>query len=89
MIGYIKHQYSYKNVGFDVAYFLTMNMISGVIGLLSAVAIKELGMTFFDGYFTPAIAFVIGYAGGDFLENIYKIVLKKPSLYSFPKKRKE
>jgi ABC-type thiamin/hydroxymethylpyrimidine transport system permease subunit len=32
LIGYIKHQYSYKNVGFDVAYFLTMNMISGVIG---------------------------------------------------------
>jgi hypothetical protein len=51
------------------------------------VAVKELGMTFFDGYFTPAIAFIVGYAGGDFLENIYKIILKKPSLYSFPTRK--
>jgi len=29
-------------------------------------------------------AFVTGYAGGDFLENVYKIIIKKPSLYSFP-----
>ena len=37
----------------------------------------------FDGFgnFTPALAFIVGYAGGDLLENIYKIVLKKPSLY--------
>ena len=35
--------------------------------------------------FTPALAFVIGYTGGDFLENVYKIIIKKPSLYSFPK----
>jgi len=34
--------------------------ISGIIGLLTAVAIKELGLTFFGlDYLTPALAFVI------------------------------
>ena len=62
-----------------------MMFISGIVGLLTAVAIKELGLTFFGlNYFTPALAFIIGYAGGDFLENVYKIIIKKPSLYSFP-----
>jgi len=82
IVGFIKHQYSYKNVEFHLPYFLTMMFLSGVVGLLTAVAIKETGITFLGlGYLTPALAFIIGYAGGDFLENIYKIVIKKPSLY--------
>ncbi len=86
LVGFVKHQYSYKNVKFNLAYFLTMMFISGVIGLLTSVTIKELGMTFLGlSCLTPALAFVIGYAGGDFLENVYKTILKKPSLYSFPK----
>jgi hypothetical protein len=32
-------------------------------------------------YISPAIAFVIGYAGGDFIENLYKIILKKPTIF--------
>ena len=87
LVGFIKHQFSYKNVKFEVPYFLTMCFLSGAIGVLTAVAIKELGLTFFGGYFTPAMAFIIGYAGGDFIENIYKIIIKKPSLYSFPKEK--
>lgn len=87
LVGFIKHQYSYKNVKFEVPYFLAMCFFSGVIGVLTAVAMKELGLTFFGGYFTPAMAFIIGYAGGDFIENIYKIIIKKPSLYSFPKEK--
>jgi len=31
--------------------------------------------------FTPALAFILGHAGGDFIENIYKIIIKKSSLY--------
>ena len=87
LVGFIKHQYSiYKNVKFELPYFLGMMFISGIIGLLTAAAIKELGLTFFGlDYLTPALAFVIGYAGGDFLENVYKIIIKKPSLYSFSK----
>jgi len=82
IVGFIKHQYSYKNVEFRLPYFLTMMFLSGVVGLLTAVAIKETGITFLGlNYLTPALAFIIGYAGGDFLENIYKIIVKKPSLY--------
>jgi len=34
----------------------------------------------------PAIAFIVGYAGGDLIENIYKILVGKTTLYSLPKK---
>jgi len=78
LIGYIKHQFSYKNVGFNLPYFLTMSFLSGIIGVLSAVAIKELGFNLSGlSFFSPALAFIVGYAGGDFLESIYKIIIKK------------
>ncbi len=80
MVGFIKHQFSYKNVPFKWKYFLGMMVVSGFIGMVSAIAIRELGFTLF-GQFTPALAFVIGYAGGDFIENIYKIIIKKSNLY--------
>ena len=78
LIGYLKHQYSYKNVGFDWKYFSVMMILSGAIGLLASVAIKYSFISF-EGveYISPAIAFIIGYAGGDFLDGIYKILLKK------------
>ena len=82
LVGFIKHQSSYKNVGFRLSYFLAMMFLSGVIGLLAAMAIKETGISFLGlDYLSPALAFIIGYAGGDFLENIYKIIVKKSSLY--------
>ena len=82
LVGFIKHQFAYKNVKFEIPYFLTMMFLSGIIGLLSAVAVNETGITFLGlNYFSPALAFIIGYAGGDFLENIYKIIVGKSSLY--------
>ncbi len=81
LVGYIKHQFSYKNVGFKLPYFFGMMFLSGIIGLLIAVAINETGIQFLGGALTPALAFIIAYAGGDFLENLYKIILKKSSLY--------
>lgn len=82
LVGYIKHQFSYKNVGFKLPYFLGMMFLSGIVGLLIAVAISETGIKFLGtDYLSPALAFIIGYAGGDFLENIYKIIIKKSSLY--------
>ena len=80
LVGFIKHQFSYKNVGFDMKYFFGMVFLSGIIGILAVGAIKEVGFTFNDT-FSPALSFIIGYAGGDFLENIYKIIVKKSSLY--------
>lgn len=86
LVGFVKHQYSYKEVKFNLPYFLSMMFVSGIVGLLTAVTVKELGMTFLGmDYLTPAMALVVGYAGGDFLENVYKTIVQKPSLYSFPK----
>lgn len=83
LVGFIKHQYSYKSVKFNLPYFLFMVSLSGIVGLATAWAIKGSGITFMGlPYLSPALAFIIGYAGGDFLENIYKIIIKKPSIYS-------
>jgi hypothetical protein len=78
LVGFIKYYFSYKEVKFRPYYFLGMMFISGMIGLVAAVAIKEIGFNLL-GSFTPALAFIIGYAGGDFIENIYKIIIKKSS----------
>ncbi len=75
LVGYIKHQYSYKNVGFNLPYFFVMMFLSGMVGTLCAAAF-ELSAPF---------AFVIGYAGGDFLENVYKTLTKKVSLWPIQK----
>lgn len=55
-----------------------MIFLLGVVGVLVAIAIDQ-SMISFEGidYVSPAIAFIIGYAGGDFLDGIYKILLKK------------
>jgi len=83
LVGFIKHQYSYKNVGFNLPYFFGMMFLSGIVGILSAATVNELGITFLGvSYVSPALALIIGYAGGDFIENIYKIVIKKSFLYS-------
>lgn len=78
LIGYLKHQYSYKNVGFDWKYFTIMMLLSGIVGLLAAIAIDQ-SMISLEGiaFISPAIAFIIGYAGGDFLDGVYKVLLKK------------
>ena len=80
LIGFIKHQFAYKSVSFDLKYFLVMSFLSGIIGLSVAAALREIGFTY-QGFFTPALAFIVGYAGGDFIENIYKIIIKKSSVY--------
>lgn len=81
LVGFIKHQLSYKNVSFRLNYFLGMAFLSGLVGLISVIAIKEIGFAL-EGLFTPALSFIIGYAGGDFIENIYKILIKKSSLFN-------
>jgi len=80
LVGFLKKEssYSYKKPSFNVPYFLLMAFISGVVGLLAAISIKESAITISGVIFvSPALAFIIGYAGGDFLDGIYKILLKK------------
>lgn len=81
LVGFLKYYYSYKSVPFNPLYFFATTFLSGVVGLLTAAAIKEAGIIMTDlNSLTPPLAFIVGYAGGDFLENIYKIILKKSSL---------
>jgi len=77
LVGFVKHQYSYSRAGFDLRHFLAMTFISGIIGLLIAFAVSQTEVEFLGGLYTPAIAFIVAYAGGDFIENVAKIILKK------------
>ncbi len=79
LIGFIKHQFSYKNVGFNLPYFLGMMFLSGIIGSSVAIAIRGIGFVYPES-FSPALSFIVGYAGGDFIENIYKIIIQKSSV---------
>ncbi len=72
LVGFIKHQFSYKEVKFNLPYFIMMMFLSGIIGLVVASAFGR------DVIFS----LVVGYAGGDFMENIYKTFRQKPSIYS-------
>lgn len=82
VLGIIKHTLSYKEVPIRWWYFGTVITISGFVGLLSAWVMKELGVALFEvEILSPAIALIVGYAGGDFLENIFKVLMKKPSLF--------
>lgn len=82
LVGYIKYVSSYKNVTFKWPYFLSVIVGSGIIGLAAGWLVK--GVVEMDGTLevTKFYAFIAGYAGGDFIENVYKILTKKTSLYS-------
>lgn len=82
LVGYFKYHYSYRQVDFNWKFFLGGVSLSAVVGLLSAWVTSDLGITFLGlPEITPAIAFVIGYAGGDFIENLFKILTGKTSIY--------
>ena len=87
LVGFLKHKFSYKEVKFSFPGFLSTVVLSGSIGVVTAITVRELGLGFLgSSILTPAMALVIGYAGGDFLENVYKIILRQPTLYSLPSK---
>jgi hypothetical protein len=79
IVGYYKSS-SFENPKFDIKNFVVMILLSGFIGLIAAVVTKELdlGLLGLPGGLTPAVAFLVGYAGGDLLDNLYKIFLRKP-----------
>mgnify|MGYP001172781232 CR=1 FL=1 len=81
LVGFLKYYFSYKNTPFNPLYFFATAFLSGIIGLLCSAAVKESGVIISVlSSITPAWAFVVGYAGGDFIENLYKIISKKTSL---------
>jgi hypothetical protein len=85
LIGYLKYRSSYKNTKFIFNYFILSVAISGLVGLLASWITKDLGISFLGlPSITPALALIIGYAGGDFIENLFKILTGKTSLYQIP-----
>lgn len=81
LVGFIKYQYSYKNIGFNLPYFFTMMFISGIVGLMVAAAVRDIAGNVLTLSFSPGIALIAGYAGGDFIENLYKIIFRKTSIF--------
>lgn len=82
MVGIIKYSNSYKNVEIRPWYFGGIVAVSGVVGITTAWVIHDLGPQFIGlEEITPAIALIVGYAGGDLLENLYKILTRKESLF--------
>jgi len=82
VVGILKYALSYKDVKIKWAYFGSLALVSGLIGMAAAWVIRDMGGSF-EGVagLSPAIALVVGYAGGDFLENIFKVLMKKPILF--------
>lgn len=81
LVGFTKHRLSYKNVEFKWPYFLSTVAVSAGVGFAAVWALVGSGITFGgDLQINPGLAFIIGYAGGDAVENIYKLILRKPIL---------
>lgn len=90
IVGYLKHQFSYKNVKFEPLYFGLTMALSAFVGLgvswaVTTYDLSALGLGINDA--KPPFAFIVGYAGGDFLENIYKTLVGKITFFPhLPKK---
>ncbi len=83
IVGVVKYTRAYKDVQMRYWYFGISIFITGLIGLICAWIVKDLGITFLEiQTISPTIALIVGYAGGDFIENIFKILIKKPDFYS-------
>jgi len=82
LLGYSKYHFAYKGITFNWKYFIMMVGISAFAGLAITWAVSDSGIDLpFVSNVNPAIAFIIGYAGGDFLENLYKIIIGKDTLF--------
>ncbi len=89
-VGLVKYITSYKDVEIRPYYFLGTVALSGVIGYIGAWVAKDVSQLFLEIETLPlSFAVVIGYAGGDFLENIFKIAIKNPNLFEIGSKLKK
>lgn len=82
VVGLVKYSTSYKDVEIRPWYFFGTIVATGFIGLITAWIVQDLGIQFLGlETLTPALAVVIGYAGGDLLENIYKMLSNKSTIF--------
>ncbi len=89
-MGLFKYITSYKDVEIRPFYFISMIALSGIVGYVSALIAMDAAEVFLDIKDIPlTLAVVFGYAGGDFIENVFKIIVREPQLFDFGKKLKE
>ncbi len=85
-VGLTKYMTSYKDVEIRPYYFLGSVAVSAIIGYVSVWVARDIALVFLETETFPlSFAVVIGYAGGDFLENIFKIATKNPDLFQLKK----
>lgn len=81
LVGYVKYLNAYKGVKFNWVYFAITVGVSGIVGGVSGWVFKGImGPEAMNNYF----ALIAGYAGGDFLENSFRVIFKKPTLFKLP-----
>jgi len=81
-VGISKYTRSYKDVQIRPWYFAGMVALSGLVGGAAAWVTHDLGLSFLGLEELPvAVAFILGYAGGDFIENIAKIITQKATFF--------
>jgi hypothetical protein len=89
-VGIFKYITSYKDVEIRPYYFIGSVALSGVVGCVTAWALSDIATVFLEvGAMPVSFAIIAGYAGGDLIENIFKIVAKEPNLFEVGKKIKE
>ncbi len=89
-MGLFKYMTSYKDVKIRPYYFAGMVFLTGVIGWVSAWVARDALRIFLELDTVPvSFALIAGYAGGDLIENVFKIALKEPNLFEVGEKIKE
>ncbi len=86
-VGLVKYMTSYKDVEIRPYYFIGSVLLSGVVGYVAAWIAQDVVHIFLELDALPlSFALIAGYAGGDFIENLFKIGMKEPNLFEIGKK---
>jgi zinc transporter ZupT len=81
LVGFTKYLTSYKGVKFNWAYFGITVGVSGLVGGISGWIFNGImGADAMNQFY----AFIAGYAGGDFLENSFRVLFKQPTMFKLP-----
>ncbi len=90
-MGLFKYTFSYKDIEIRPYYFAGMVLLTGLVGWISAWVARDALQIFLDinGSLPVSLAVVAGYAGGDFIENVFKILMKEPQLFDIGRKVKQ
>jgi zinc transporter ZupT len=81
LVGFTKYLTSYKGVKFNWVYFAITVGVSGLVGGISGWIFNGImGKDAMNQFY----AFIAGYAGGDFLENSFRVLFKQPTMFKLP-----